>query len=547
MDFDKVLEILEITDSLVFGKTGKHITSLERDIIEMTWKNQRYRRIAEACHLSEASIKNQAYQLWKLLSEILGEEVRKSNFRFVLERYCQSNQSSHFQIQHIEVQDNIKIQDNYKQSLTTPYKSLGDAPDIFCFYGRTQELDRLKKWILPDKCNLILLLGQGGIGKTTLSIKLIKEIQNNFDYIIWRSLEASPTIENILEDSIKFFSNQQETIIPETLDEKITRLIHYFASSRCLLILDNAESILESGNQTGKYREGYQDYGNLVRRIAESSHQSCLLITSREKPEAIDLIAKKNQTIKVLELEGLNLENTQKIFTEYGEFYGSEDEWKLVIEHYAGNPSALEVVAGNIQEVLGGNLSKFVEDYLKLGLLKFEQINDLYESQFNRLSISEQEIMYWLAINYEPASDTELKEDIISWQTKQELLQSLRSLKRRSLIKKTQFRYTILPGIREYVIARLIDEICQEIKTGEIHFFNNYSVYKEKSTDYIREIQIRLIIQPLIERLLQEIGGTINVENKFPEILSNWQQKYPQAPGYLAGNILNILNQLNEI
>ncbi|MGK7919613.1 MAG: NB-ARC domain-containing protein, partial [Trichodesmium sp.] len=304
---------------------------------------------------------------------------------------------------------------------------------------------------------------------------------------------------------------------------------------------------LESGNQTGKYREGYQDYGNLVRRIAESSHQSCLLITSREKPEAIDLIAKKNQTIKVLELEGLNLENSQKIFTEYGEFYGSEDEWKLVIEHYAGNPSALEVVAGNIQEVLGGNLSKFVEDYLKLGLLKFEQINDLYESQFNRLSISEQEIMYWLAINYEPASDTELKEDIISWQTKQELLQSLRSLKWRSLIKTTQFRYTILPGIREYVIARLIDEICQEIKTGEIHFFKNYSVYKETSTDYIRETQVCLIIQPLIERLLQEIGGKINVENKFQEILSNWQQKYPQAPGYLAGNILNILNQLNEI
>ncbi|GGA25018.1 hypothetical protein CYANOKiyG1_40650 [Okeania sp. KiyG1] len=95
-----------------------------------------------------------------------------------------------------------------------------------------------------------------------------------------------------MEDSIKFFSNQQETILPETLDEKITRLINYFASSRCLLILDNAESILQSGNQTGKYREGYQDYGNLFKRIAELSHQSCLLITSREKPQAIDLIAK---------------------------------------------------------------------------------------------------------------------------------------------------------------------------------------------------------------------------------------------------------------
>ncbi|MGD1715866.1 NB-ARC domain-containing protein [Dapis sp. BLCC M172] len=424
---------------------------------------------------------------------------------------------------------------------------LKKAPTTSHFFGRTEELEELNKSILQEKCNLILLLGRGGIGKTSLSIQLRNKVQNNFEYIIWRSLEASPTVENILEDSIKFFSNQQETILPETLDEKITRLIHYFSSSRCLLILDNAESILQSGNQTGKYREGYQGYGNLLKRIAESSHKSCLLITSREKPQAMDLIAKKTKTIKILELEGLNLENSQKIFTEteHGEFSGSEDEWKLVIEHYAGNPSALEVVAASIQEVLGGNVSKFVEDYLKLGQLKFEQINDLYERQFNRLSTSEQEIMYWLAINYEPASDTELKEDIISWQTKQELLQSLSSLKRRSLIKTTELGYIVIPVIREYLIARLIDEICEEIKTAQIQLFNNYCLCKATAKDYIRETQIRLIIQPLLERLLQELGGKINLANQLQQIISNCQQKSPQAPGYLGGNILNILSQLN--
>ncbi|GGA34380.1 hypothetical protein [Okeania sp. KiyG1] len=61
----------------------------------------------------------------------------------------------------------------------------------------------------------------------------------------------------------------------------------------------------------------------------------------------------KTKTIKILELEGLNVENSQKIFTEYGEFEGSENEWKFVIEHYAGNPSALEVVAARIQDGLG--------------------------------------------------------------------------------------------------------------------------------------------------------------------------------------------------
>ncbi len=133
-----------------------------------------------------------------------------------------------------DIVDNIQSTSSDLKNASTVSLDLKNAPTASHFYGRTQELKELKKSILQEKCNLILLLGRGGIGKTSLSIRLITEIQNNFDYIIWRSLEASPKIENILEDSIKFFSNQQETTLPETLDEKIARLIHYFESSRCL-------------------------------------------------------------------------------------------------------------------------------------------------------------------------------------------------------------------------------------------------------------------------------------------------------------------------
>jgi len=419
----------------------------------------------------------------------------------------------------------------------------GAAPPVSSCYGRTEELDTLKEWILQDKCQLILLLGQGGIGKTTLSIKLATEIQNHFDYIIWRHLEAPQSVEKILADAIQLFSNQQETILPDTLEEKITKLIHYLQSSRCLLVLDNAEAILQSGSHIGQYREGYQGYGNLFKRVAKSSHQSCLLITSKEKPERTDLMAKKTPNIRSLVLGGLNVENGKKIFAEWGKFGGSEDEFKLVIEHYAGNPFALEVVAAGIQKGLGGNLSNFVENYLQLGLLKFDRITDLLERQFNRLSPLAQEIMYWLAINYEPVSDLELKEDLILWQAKQELVQSLASLKARSLIKNTKMRYTQLPLWREYLIDRLINEIGEEIKTGRIELLNSHSLCKATAKDYIRETQVRQIITPMRSRLIQELGGKRNVENKLQQILSTWQKQYPQAPGYLAANLLNILCQ----
>jgi WD40 repeat protein len=535
-------EALKITNDLVIAKKGKSLTPLQNAIFQVSWENQNYSYVREEYQhqYNDGYIKNQASLLWKLVSEILGVTVSKNNFRAELKKRSHSHPVPQ-----------SEVGEQCEQLVTTPYRDWGDARIVSYCYGRTQELDTLKKWI-EDKCQLILLLGEGGIGKTTLSIELAKEIQNNFDYIIWRSLEASPPVEKILADAIKFFSNQQETTLPETLEERITRLISYLESSRCLLILDNAESILQSGSHIGQYLEGYQGYGDLLRRIAQSSHQSCLVITSRETPEAIESIARQNQNIRSLDLDGLKVEYGREIFTTFGGFSDSEDDWKNVIQNYAGNPFALEVVAKDIRDSsLRGDISRFVKKYLNRGRVKFTKIDNLLERQFERLSSSEKQIMYWMAINYEPVSDEELQEDIILWEAQQELVECLASLKRRSLIKdteslieNTELGYTQLPVLREYIINRLIDNICQEIKTEQIKLLNSYSLCKATSKDYIRETQVRQIIRPLLERLLQELGGKRNVENKLKQIISNCQKQSPQAPGYLGGNILNILCDL---
>ncbi len=133
---------------------------------------------------------------------------------------------------------------------------------------------------------MVALLGIGGIGKTALSVKFAQKIQDNFEYVIWRSLREEPPVKIILGNLIQFLSDKQETEsnLPASFSDRVSRLLYYLQNYRCLAILDNAESILCSGSRAGLDREGYEEYGELLRRVGEVTHQSCLVLTSRKLP-----------------------------------------------------------------------------------------------------------------------------------------------------------------------------------------------------------------------------------------------------------------------
>ena len=82
-----VEEILKFADNLVFTKTGKHLGNVQEAILRGSWQGQKYPKIAEELHRSYGNVRDVASELWKIISDVLREEVNKSNFRSAIERW----------------------------------------------------------------------------------------------------------------------------------------------------------------------------------------------------------------------------------------------------------------------------------------------------------------------------------------------------------------------------------------------------------------------------------------------------------------------------
>jgi WD40 repeat protein len=562
-----VEEALKIVEKVL---DYSRLNKVQELVLRQSWEGHSYIEIAKNNGYEPGYIKDIGSQLWQLLSKALGEKVTKINLQTVVKRYSQrmltvtelpviasqSNVESNIN-KNLESYPLTQLNERQNASHITEenylHQDWGEAIDVSVFYGRNNELIQLEHWIVQERCRLVFLLGMGGIGKTALAIKLAERIQEHFDFVIWRSLRNAPSIDNLLIEIIQFISQHQEIELPKELDAKISYLIKYLRRYRCLLILDNAETILESSNfhllgespplRAGHYRQGYEGYSQLYKTVGETRHQSCLLITSREKTRDLAVLEGNTLPIRSFKVGGLEVVETQKIFQAKGNLLASEDEWKTVNEHYGGNPLALKMVAAAVNDLFNSSITKFL-DILKQHSLIFEDIHDLLERQFNRLSHIEKTIMYWLAINREPVSMEEIQSDLVLKVSSSRLLEGLASLQRRSLIEKTSDCYTQQPVIMEYVTEKLIEQISQEIATNKIDFFKNYALIKATAKDYIREAQVRLILNPLAKQLLSIFESERLLEARLNLILSSWRGKPARETGYIAGNVINLLRQM---
>jgi hypothetical protein len=400
-----IAEALKIADNLVFASRNKHLSDLESAIIEGVCQGKKYSQIAQDNYCDQSHVNDVAASLWKAISDAVGEQVKKTNFRSTIERHQSKNVSSSFveQISLVNICSEVTLnhypdRSNRTDRFSTP-QYLKTIPDLVLIYDRTQELASLKKWIVEEKCRSILIYGTSGIGKTALIRQLLEDIKDEFDEIVWQSLGCQrDLIEFIDRNLIASLNIEALPEPPLDLEARLSLLLEHFRQHRCLVVLDDVDRLFSSGELAGNYRDEYRDYRELLRRIWETSHQSCVLLLSREEPNELAVTLGNNSSIHSLPLGGLG-EGGREIFRARG--LSDEDRWDYAINYLGGNPTYLESVSIAIKKFFGGKVSEFCK-YEELFLT--EDIKSMLTCQFDRLSVGERDAIGYLAGETLPVS-----------------------------------------------------------------------------------------------------------------------------------------------
>ena len=334
-------------------------------------------------------------------------------------------------------------------------------------YGRQQELAYLQKWIVEDGCHLVGIFGIGGQGKTALAATLVQTLAKSptqpgsggsFQRIIWRSLLNAPPLAEVLQEWFSVLSDQTATTLPTSLDQQFSQLLNYLRQQRCLLILDNLDSLLQGEGRGGYYRPGYKAYGQLIHRLTEGEHRSCLLLTSREQPQELTHLEEDMPAVRFLALAGLPAAAGQQMIAARG-VVGNSADLAALVQHYSGNPLALKLAAETVQDIFAGDIPAF----LQAEALFFDDIREVLDQQFARLTPLEREIMVWLAIVREPITYTALRSLLAQPPVPRLLLEAMRSLQRRSLLEKYDEGFGLQNVVLEYTTAHLIENMGREL------------------------------------------------------------------------------------
>jgi WD40 repeat protein/transcriptional regulator with XRE-family HTH domain len=425
------------------------------------------------------------------------------------------------------------------------HQSWGEAPDVAGFVGRTAERELLRRWVLDDRCRVISLLGLGGIGKTLLAARLAQDLAPHFDYVYWRGLRHAPPPGEWLAGAIAFLAPDEAPLPGEAA--QAVRLLELLSQARCLLILDNFETVLPADAHGGAFAGASGGYGPLLRQLGEVPHQSCLLLTSREAAAELGLMRGELGPVRALALAGLGVDDGQALLSDK-RLAGDAEHWQALVTGCGGNGLALKLTGQTIRDLFDGSIAAYLEFTASSASPVVGGLRQLLDEQIQRLSQPERDLLRWLAVEQEPVSFAALAGTFGSRGGPSAALAAVEGLRRRSMLERDERRsgFTLHSVVLEYVTEQLVEAAVQEVRFGELEQLVAQPLVKATAPDYVRRGQEQLIAAPVLDRLVATYGSPRRVEQRLLELLDDFRHQPSQEQGYGPGNLVNLLRLLRD-
>jgi len=147
-------QILQFVDKAVCARTGKHLNNLQRRIITGILNRKKYADVAETHDYSSQHVKKASHELLQMLSEVFGEQVKKSNLESVLERHINQNITTLGNKNNQKIIGISYINNCPNPSTPTPDLSQPEIPDLqeeSQNQTQIETIDKLRQFGLSDE------------------------------------------------------------------------------------------------------------------------------------------------------------------------------------------------------------------------------------------------------------------------------------------------------------------------------------------------------------------------------------------------------------
>ena len=342
-------------DREVYTQTKRHLSDLQQVVITKVWQGKKYIEIADEYGCTEGHAKDTGFLLWKLLSKAWGKKITKSNFRSITTLHLQSS-------------------NNLKFNLTsTEIKAIDSAvTEQSNFIGRQRAIADLQNLIAQNH-KIILLRGEGGIGKTSLAQQFLAShnFELTLEVLMAKETENIVSAASVVEEWLKRDLNEDAG---KEFGVTLARLKRCLSQKHIAILIDNLEPALD---KDGKLLNRYRDYLELLRILADPNVKSTTIITSRDR------LCEAEINLEHYRLSGLDL----TAWTQYFTARKIDSQTKILTQihyTYGGNAKAMGIVGGIIREDYDGNIQLYWQENSQDPLVETD-LKNLVSSQFDRL------------------------------------------------------------------------------------------------------------------------------------------------------------------